>query len=145
MSQTKPTDIEADTYAQDFVLYGDKTKAWGVTFPESKAAPETRWPKASRFHDIDKVRARIRQLNGKAIEIADKFHGITIDTLLTELEENRQAALTAETPQSSAATAATLGKAKLLGMDKDIIDHQSSDGSMSNQWKVEFINATPKD
>ena len=29
------------------------------------------------------------------------------------------------------AVAATMGKAKLLGLDKQVIDHQSSDGSMS--------------
>ena len=41
------------------------------------------------------------------------------------------AALAAETPQASAAVGATMGKAKLLGLDKQIIDHRSADGSMS--------------
>lgn len=56
---------------------------------------------------------------------------ITRDDLIAELEEARQAALCAETPQAGAATSATMGKAKLLGLDKIIIDHQSSDGTMS--------------
>lgn len=56
---------------------------------------------------------------------------ITREDLIAELEEARIAALSAETPQAGAATSATMGKAKLLGMDKVIIDHQSSDGSMS--------------
>lgn len=56
-------------------------------------------------------------------------HDLTVGDLLAELEEARQAALGAENPQSSAAVAATMGKAKILGLDKQIIDHRSSDGS----------------
>lgn len=59
-------------------------------------------------------------------------HNVTVDSLLAELEEARQA-LSAETPQSSAAVAATMGKAKLVGLDKQIIDHTSSDGTMATK------------
>jgi len=62
--------------------------------------------------------------------IANK-HEVTVNTLITELEVARQKALDAETPQVSAAVSATLGKAKLCGLDKQIIDHRSSDGSMT--------------
>lgn len=72
------------------------------------------------------------------IDAIDKYkasisekHMITVDSLIKELEEARRVALEAETPQSSAAISATMGKAKLCGLDKQIIDHQSSDGSMS--------------
>lgn len=57
--------------------------------------------------------------------------GITLQSLMDELEEARQAALGAETVQSSAAVAATQAKAKLTGMDKLVIDNISSDGSMT--------------
>ena len=57
--------------------------------------------------------------------------GITLQSLIDELEEARVAALTAETVQSSAAVAATQAKAKLTGMDKLVIDNISSDGSMT--------------
>ena len=57
--------------------------------------------------------------------------GITLQSLIEELEEARLAALTAETVQSSAAVAATQAKAKLTGMDKLVIDNISSDGSMT--------------
>ncbi|MEM8160246.1 terminase small subunit, partial [Morganella morganii] len=49
-------------------------------------------------------------------------HNITVSDLLRELEEARKAALTAETPQSSAAVAATMGKARITGLDKVVID-----------------------
>lgn len=57
--------------------------------------------------------------------------GITLQSLIDELEEARVAALTSETVQSSAAVAATQAKAKLTGMDKLVIDNISSDGSMT--------------
>ena len=57
--------------------------------------------------------------------------GITLQSLIDELEEARVAALNAETVQSSAAVAATQAKAKLTGMDKLVIDNISSDGSMT--------------
>lgn len=58
-----------------------------------------------------------------------KRHGITIESLLNELEEARGAALSAETPQSSAAIAATMGKAKLTGLDKHIVEVSGPEGS----------------
>lgn len=54
---------------------------------------------------------------------------ITVDDLVRELEEAR--ALAFSTGKAGPAVQATMGKAKLLGMDKQIIDLTSSDGSMS--------------
>jgi phage terminase small subunit len=78
-------------------------------------------------------------LNKPEIQAAIKAHldgrakkcEVTAESLIAELEEARLIALGAETPQSSAAVAATMGKAKLVGLDKVVIDHKSSDGSMS--------------
>lgn len=57
---------------------------------------------------------------------AQKRSETTLDDILNELDENRNAALTAETVQSSAATAATMAKAKLLGLivEKQSIKHE---------------------
>ena len=63
--------------------------------------------------------------------MVNKRCGITLQSLIDELEEARIAALNAETVQSSAAVAATQAKAKLTGMDKLVIDNISSDGSMT--------------
>lgn len=88
---------------------------------------KTRHEMASKTKARPQVDARVNELRAK---IAEKKQ-ITVESLLEELEQARQAALTAETPQASAAVAATMSKAKLCGMDKVIIDHQSSDKSMS--------------
>ncbi|SKO16492.1 Uncharacterised protein [Mycobacteroides abscessus subsp. massiliense] len=54
---------------------------------------------------VDNLKAEARQR-----------HAVTVDDLLHELEQARAAALTAPTPQSSAAVSATMGKAKMLGL-----------------------------
>lgn len=70
------------------------------------------------------VQARIAELR----EVVMERHKITIDTLLAELEEARQKAMNADTPQASAAVAATMGKAKLLGLDKKIVEITGKNG-----------------
>ena len=57
---------------------------------------------------------------------------ITEDDLLVELEEARQAALKAGVAQSSAAVAATMGKAKLMGFLTDRIDHTTNGESIQS-------------
>ncbi|MBW9244083.1 terminase small subunit [Pseudomonas paracarnis] len=71
------------------------------------------------------VQARLEELRKKVME----RHEITVDTLLAELEEARQAALDADTPQTSAAVSATMGKAKLLGLDKKIVELTGKNGA----------------
>jgi len=53
---------------------------------------------------------------------------VTVESLIAELEEARQVG--AKTESAGPMVAATMGKAKLAGLDKQIIDHTSSDGSM---------------
>ncbi len=57
-------------------------------------------------------------------------NAITIDDLINELEQARTAAMTAETAQSSAAVAATMGKAKMLGFLVDKAELKT-DGNIS--------------
>ncbi|RIQ42397.1 terminase small subunit, partial [Bordetella avium] len=55
----------------------------------------------------------------------------------------RQAALSAETAQSSAAVAATMGKAKLLGLDKQVIEHSGPGGGPIKS--ISAVAATPEE
>ena len=59
------------------------------------------------------IQQGIQAFMGKASERAM----VTVESLLAELDENRQIALAAETPQAGAANTATMGKAKLCGLD----------------------------
>ena len=74
--------------------------------------------KARELIENVKVSARIDELRA---ELAQRGR-CTLDSLLQELEETRVSALNRETPQCSAAVAATMGKAKLCGLDKQLVE-----------------------
>lgn len=105
---------------------GNASEAYRQAYDASGMNPNSVNRKAYDLLEHGKIRSRLDAL---AKETA-KRHRLTVDDLIAELEEARTAALKAETVQASAAVGATMGKAKLLGMDKQIIDHMSSDGSM---------------
>lgn len=66
-------------------------------------------------------------------------HKLTVDDLLVELEEARQVARDQEKPQAAAMVAATMGKAKMLGFDKQLIDITSSDGTLNKPTIIELV------
>ncbi|MBJ2318560.1 terminase small subunit [Pseudomonas fluorescens] len=69
------------------------------------------------------VQARLEELRKKVME----RHEITVDTLLAELEEARL--LGKETGKASAMVTASMGKAKLLGLDRQIVELTGKDGA----------------
>lgn len=68
--------------------------------------------------DNGKIKARIESLQDAAV----KRHEVTVDDMLEELEQARCSALMQLNPQCAAAVSATMGKAKLLGLDKSKIE-----------------------
>lgn len=116
-----------ESFCQKYIELGNASEAYRQSYDAEDMNSNVIHTKASELLKNGKVTVRIEQLR-KAHKMR---HNINIDVLLLELEEARQAALGAENPQSSAAVAATMGKAKILGLDKQVIDHTSSDGSMS--------------
>ena len=92
---------------------------------------ETLHRQAKRMMDKPKITARLAELREPIV----KRHNVTVDSLMVELEEARKAALGAETPQSSAAVAATMGKAKLCGLDKLVVEASLKvSDSGGNEW-----------
>jgi phage terminase small subunit len=77
---------------------------------------------ASRLLRNAKVKAYIDELLAEA----SKRRKESLDDILNELDDNRKIALSAETPQASAANQATMAKAKLLGY---VIDKQEVTGA----------------
>lgn len=115
-----------EKFCQLFVETGNAAEAYRQAYnPTAKA--NVIYVKACELLKSGNVSVRVEQIRA---ELAASKK-ITLETLLDELEEARRAALDSETPQSSAAVSATMGKAKLLGLDRQIIDHKSSDGSMT--------------
>lgn len=109
---------QQEKFAQAFVETGNASESYRRSYNSGKMAPATINRKASELLDNGAVTARIASLR----QVHTKRHNVTVDSLIAELEEARIAALTAETVQASAATGATMGKAKLLGLDKQLIE-----------------------
>lgn len=103
---------------------GNASEAYRQSYDAGDMQQDSIHVAASRLLSDAKVALRVAELR-KAIEEA---HKLTVGDLIKELEEARIAALTAETVQASAATAATMGKAKLLGLDKQTLELTGKDG-----------------
>lgn len=103
---------------------GNASEAYRTAYDAGEMADSTIWVKASELLSNGKVAVRVKELRDAIAEA----HKLTVADLIKELEEARIAALTAETVQSSAATAATMGKAKLLGLDKQQLEVSGPNG-----------------
>lgn len=101
-----------------YIELGNASEAYRQSYGDRYKAEVTH-VRASELLKNSKVLVRIDELK----ESHRQRHNITVDDLIEELEQARQTALAAESPQSSAAVAATMGKAKLLGL---IIDKAES-------------------
>lgn len=113
--------VKREKFAQGVAAGKTQADAYREANPncvERKWKDETIWSKASEWMADGKVAERVVELKGGVAE----RHKITVDDLIGELDEARVVALTALNPQSSAAVAATMGKAKLLGYDKQQVD-----------------------
>ena len=98
---------------------GNKSKAYRESHPNSlKWKDETVHNKASALSKQGEVMARYEELQ----LIAVKSHNITVESLIKELDEARGVALDQDTPQTSSAITATMSKAKLVGLDKHIVE-----------------------
>ena len=127
----KKLTIKQENFCLAYVETGNASEAYRKAGYSSAMGDKTVNEAASRLLKNSNVLARLEELRKPIIE----RHKITVDDLIAELDENRLAALSAETVQSSAATAATMAKAKLLGYMTDKVDLTSSDGTMSPKGK----------
>lgn len=130
-----------EAFCRAFVETGEKTTAYKMAYRTDKMKPAVIAVKSCELASEPHVAARIEELR----DAAKERNKITLDTLLAELEENRQAALRAETPQAAAATAATMGKAKLLGLDKQIIEHTGPGGSALTPTVIQLVGPSDDD
>lgn len=120
-----------EAFCLAYVETNNASEAYRRAYDSSKMKPESVNESASRLLANVKITSRVAELREPIMQ----RHNVTVDSLVAELEEARQVALGAETPQSSAAVAATMGKAKLCGLDKQVIEASLrviDDGS--NEW-----------
>lgn len=108
-----------ENFCLSFVEQGNASEAYRHAFNTAKMKPESVNNKAYELLKRVDITARVDELRAAAA----KRNAITVDDLIAELEEARLAALGAAIVQASAAAGATMGKAKLLGMDKQVLEH----------------------
>jgi len=87
MSQSRPTKAEVDTYAGHFVLYGERSNAWRTTFSNSKSNAHTTHTKASKFHTLAEVQARIEELTEQVRVMAEKEFDLDAEYVARRLKE----------------------------------------------------------
>lgn len=113
---------QQEKFCRVFVETGNASEAYRQSYKSDRKNANTIAVDASRLLDKPNVNRRIAMLR----EVHAKRHNVTVDSLVAELEEIKRIALSAETPQSSAAVAAVMGKAKLTGLDKQLIEMSGS-------------------
>lgn len=114
-----------EEFCQLFVKIGEAGEAYRRAY-NSKASKDSLYVSASRLRAQDKISLRIDEIR-KELAASNR---IDLDGLLGELEEARQIAINEGT--ASSAVAATMGKAKLLGLDKPIADPDEEDSPSLN-------------
>lgn len=125
-----------EKFCQAYIETGNASEAYRTAYAADKMKPEAIHVKASELLSNGKVTVRVAELKA---EVRAR-HDVTVDSLIRELEEARQAALAAETPQSSAAVAATMGKAKLTGLDKQVVELHGAIGLNLNKSLTELFD-----
>jgi phage terminase small subunit len=106
-----------------YVETGNASEAYRRSYNTANMADKTAQREGYNLLQNLLVQARIEELRIKVME----RHEITVDTLLAELEEARL--LGKETGKASAMVTASMGKAKLLGLDKQIVELTGKDGA----------------
>jgi len=106
-----------------YVETGNASEAYRRSYNTENMADKTAQREGYNTLQKPQVQARIEELRSQVMD----RHEITVDTLLLELEQARRLAL--ETKKAAAAVTATMGKAKLLGLDKQIVELTGKDGA----------------
>lgn len=115
---TRPLTEKQEAFCRAFVETGNASEAYRRSYDAKNMGQNTIAVKASEMLNKDNISVRLQQLR----EVHQKRHNVTVDSIVAELEEARQRALNAATPQTSAAVAASMGKAKLYGLDKQLVE-----------------------
>lgn len=101
-----------EAFCQKYIETGNANEAYRQAYNASGMKPATINRKAHEIVHMPHIAARVDELR----EALREQHGVTVATLIAELEEAR--AVARQTGNASAMVSATMGKAKLAGLDK---------------------------
>lgn len=106
-----------EMFCQEYLLCGNQSEAYRNSHKSSKAVnPESIWEMACKMMAVDKVSTRVFELQQLAVERTL----VTVESLTEEL--NQSHAMAKQEKQAAAMTGATMGKAKIHGLDVQKID-----------------------
>lgn len=128
MTDRKLTEKQ-EAFCRAYIETGNASEAYRTAYNAEHMNVASVNKAAQKLLENPQIAPRLQELRAPIIQ----KHNITVDTLIAELEEARMAALTAETPQSSAAVSATMSKAKLVGLDKQVIETKEDLSSAINK------------
>ena len=120
-----------EAFCLAYIETGNASEAYRRSYSASRMGPDSIRVAANKLLNNANITLRLTELKEKH----RKRHEITVDDLIAELEEARQLAI--DTSQSGSAVTATMGKAKLLGLDKQLVEH-SGEVDMNLKINVEF-------
>ena len=127
-----------EAFALAYVETGNASEAYRRSYNAGKMKPETVNRTAKEQLDNPKIAARLAELKAAHVE----RHEITVDDLIRELEEARSIAMAGERQQPAAMVAATMGKAKILGLVQDKVDARLTGpdgGPIEHSLRVTFV------
>lgn len=128
MTDRKLTEKQ-EAFCRAYIETGNASEAYRTAYNAEHMNVASVNKAAQKLLENPQIAPRLQELRAPIIQ----KHNITVDSLIAELEEARMAALTAETPQSSAAVSATMSKAKLVGLDKQVIETKEDLSSAINK------------
>jgi phage terminase small subunit len=130
--------IKQEKFCNLYIELGNASEAYRQSYNCEKMKPESVNIKAFELLNNGKITLRIEELRS---ELAER-HDITKDTLINELEEARQIAK--ETAKAASMVSATMGKARILGLDKQVIEHTGTNGTPLQLPTFNIVGVVPK-
>ena len=113
-----------EKFAQVYVQTSNASEAYRQAYDAQRMKPEVIAVKACELLKSGNVSVRVQELKAASVE----RHLMTVDDIIRELEEARIMASTGERPQAGAMVAATMGKAKVLGL---VVDKAEVKGNLA--------------
>lgn len=121
----KPLTPKQEAFCHAYVETGNASEAYRRSYNAQNMKQEVIAVKACELLASGNVSVRVKELRGFHLE----RHKVTIDDLIAELEEARIAAVSVDRPQAAAMVAATMGKARILGLEApQKLEHTGKDG-----------------
>jgi phage terminase small subunit len=127
--------IKQEKFALKYVECGNATESYRYAYNPKTSSKQGVTEQASRVLAYSNVSARIQELMA---ELKEKYN-LTMHDLLMQLEEARTLAKEIEQPASM--ISATMGSAKLLGLDKPVPD----DDEKGQKLDINFSVSSPVD